>query len=222
MKKKVTRDMAAGLLLAALLLFSGCVGPSRQLYGSLAPGADNLRPAGRPVFMPENAPSISQGYTPVSRDPGLYFSRKSHEGLDIIGKAGTPVLAPAAGVVIHSYYEPLSGNNVGIDHGRDGNGRWIKSGLFHLDQRLVKVGDRVVRGQQIGTLGRTGLLAAGLPHVHYNIQVKSPAGRFEYVNPHRFWADGAGVVTCFDSRKQWPDQPFTATCPVPCRGVARQ
>lgn len=211
--------MAAGLLLAVLLLLGGCVGPARQPYGSLAPGADDLRPAGLPVFMPENAPSISQGYTPQSQDPGLYFSRKSHEGLDIIGKTGTPVLAPAAGVVVHSYYEPLSGNNVGIDHGRDEKGRSVKSGLFHLEKRLVKVGDRVVRGQRIGTLGSSGLLAAGLPHVHYNIQVKSPAGSFEYVNPHRFWADGVGVVTCFDSSRQWADKPFTTTYPVPCRGV---
>jgi hypothetical protein len=39
------------------------------------------------------------------------------------------------------------------------------------------------------------------------------------MNPHRFWADGIGVVTCFDENKKWYDLPFNTSYPVPCNGV---
>ena len=88
--------------------------------------------------MPENAPSISQGYRPQRIELSGKNTSSIHEGIDIIAKAGMPVIAPAAGIVIRSYFEPFYGSRVEIDHGKDENGMFIKSRYFHLRKRLVK------------------------------------------------------------------------------------
>ena len=204
----------------ATLSLSGCVGLLVKPYGFVSYDAEKVREDGGAVFMPENAPSISQGYRPQPAELSHQATSSAHEGIDIIGKAGTPVIAPAPGVVLSSYFEPFYGSRVVIDHGKDKNGIYIKSKYFHLKKRLVKNGDKVVRGQQIGTMGRTGLLAAGISHLHYEIRSgdKVDQYRFEPMNPHKFWVDGVGIVTCFDSSRKWVDKPFRTTYPVPCRG----
>lgn len=185
-------------------------------YGHVSADAERVRPDRRPVYMPDNAPSISQGYKP-KRLKGPDKARSGHEGIDIIDKSGTPVIAVASGVVIESYFELLFGNRIEISHGVDVKGLPVMSRYLHLKERLVKKGDVVVRGQQIGRLGRTGLLAGGIMHLHYEIRVGS--GQINSMNPHRFWTDGIGVVTCFDKKRQWHDLPFNASYPVPCNGI---
>ena len=130
------------------------------------------------------------------------------------------MIAPASGTVIKSYFEPVYGRRIVIEHGKDKTGLVIKTNYFHLKKHLVKKGDRVVRGQQIGLLGMTGLLA-GFPHLHFEVQVRniSEHPQFRPMNPHRFWADGVGIVTCFDNSKHWEEKPFKITYPVPCHGV---
>jgi murein DD-endopeptidase MepM/ murein hydrolase activator NlpD len=93
------------------------------------------------------------------------------------------------------------------------------SRYVHLDKRLVKKGDTVIRGQQIGTLGSTGLLAGGFPHLHFEIRsgLIPEISKSEPHNPHRFWSDGIGIVTCFDAMKPLSDRPFRTTYPVPCK-----
>ena len=147
-------------------------------------------------------------------------SISGHHGIDILGKTGTPVIASATGIVTGSFFDIFYGHRVVIDHGEDENGLRIQSKYFHLQKRLVNKGGKINRGQQIGTLGRTGLLA-GFPHLHYEIRIGDPLKPFflESMNPHRFWVDGVGVITCYDSTRQWPDAPFQTTYPVPCLGV---
>ena len=73
--------------------------------------------------------------------------------------------------------------------------------------------------RQVGTLAR--LLAGGIPHLHYEVQTLA-TGRwevFQVSNPHLYWVDGPGDVTCFDRRKLYPSERFRTTYPVPCRGV---
>jgi murein DD-endopeptidase MepM/ murein hydrolase activator NlpD len=113
----------------------------------------------------------------------------------------------------------MYGNHIEIDLGKDEKGRSVQANFLHLKKRLVQEGDTVSRGQQIGTLGATGVLAGGLPHLHYEIYVGHEQKALEPINPHRLWADGPGMVTCFDSSRTWPDTPLTTTYPVPCRGV---
>ncbi len=226
---QVMRVEVIGIMIAlcvvAMLTLSGCANLFIKQYGYVAPDAEKVREDGRAVFMPENAPSISQAYgsQPLHKSNIATFTEHEgteHEGIDIIGKTGTPVIAAAAGIVKSSYYEPFYGNRVVIDHGKDENGLFIRSKYFHLKKRLVKNGDKVARGQQIGTLGSTGLTAP-FPHLHYEVRVGVRLDQYYFkpLNPHRFWVDGVGIVTCFDSSRKWKDKPFKTTYPVPCRGV---
>ncbi|WP_425418888.1 M23 family metallopeptidase [Oricola indica] len=205
---------ACSVVLSAMLI-AGCVSE----YGDAAKYLGDVK-ARIAVSMPANAPSIRQefriGNIPGS-DNGVPYS---HEGIDVVAKIGTPVLAAASGRVTRSYVEPMYGNQVVIDHGIDGTGRRTQTVYKHLDKRMVSVGDTVVRGQQIGTLGRTGALAAGILHLHFEIrrQIK-PGGRgLHPIDPHRLWANGEGRVTCFDPDVEIDDTVFRATYPVLCRG----
>jgi len=86
-----------------------------------------------------------------------------HSGMDIAAPTGTPVLAPAAGVVTlvgPDFY--LSGGTLLIDHGHG-----ISSNFLHLSRIDVKVGDRVEQGQPVARVGATGR-ATG-PHLHWGM-----------------------------------------------------
>ncbi len=209
------------ILLVAALILSGCASMFIQYYGYVASDADIIREDGNTISITNNIPSISQGYRPLQSRQDDRFEKGNHEGIDIISQKGTPVLAAASGVVISSFYRPLFGNRIVIDHGKDNNGMFILSRYVHLDRMLLQKGDRVVRGQQIGTMGSTGLLAGGFPHLHFEIRsgVKPEISKSEPSNPHRFWSDGVGVVTCFDINKILPERPFKTTYPVPCKGI---
>jgi murein DD-endopeptidase MepM/ murein hydrolase activator NlpD len=90
-------------------------------------------------------------------EPGAY-----HSGVDIAQPIGTPVVAPADGVVILAAESPftLEGNLLMIDHGMG-----LNSAFLHLSRIDVKVGQAVRQGQPIGAIGMTGR-ATG-PHLHW-------------------------------------------------------
>ena len=202
---------AVGLALA--LGLGGCAGLWPAPYGEMAPDAEPVRSDGLPNVMPSNAPSTLNGH---------WAGYDGHQGIDILAEVGTPVLAPAAGTVIEAYFEPMYGNRVVLEHGLDEQGNTVRTFFLHLDRGLVEPGQRVQRGQPIAELGRTGMLAIAIPHLHYEVRTRVP-GRwtiFETRNPNRFWFDGPGYVTCFDRDRHFADQPFRTTYPVPCRGVA--
>ena len=204
------------IILSAILIFSGCAELFLKPYGHVASDAENFRVSR--VFLPEGAPTIAQGFNPHPSDGSDPKPGGGHEGIDIYAKTGRPVIAPASGVVIKSSFEPFYGNKIIIEHGRDEKGRLIRSKLLHLDTRLVNEGEMVSRGQQIGTLGSTGLLAS-YPHLHFEVRIRDNSNRHitTPLNPHSFWFDGVGVVTCFDKSKEYPDIPFRTTYPVLCR-----
>ncbi|SEO60254.1 MULTISPECIES: M23 family metallopeptidase [unclassified Luteibacter] len=84
-----------------------------------------------------------------------------HSGMDIAVPEGTPVKAPAAGVI--TFANPdlyLTGGTVLLDHGFG-----LSSNFLHLSRIDVKVGQRVSQGEVIGAAGKTGR-ATG-PHVHW-------------------------------------------------------
>ena len=91
--------------------------------------------------------------------------RRPHYGLDIAAPTGTPVRAPAAGIVTLTatdmYY---TGGTVLMDHGYG-----VSSTFIHLSKLLVKEGDEVARGQVIGEVGATGR-ATG-PHLDWRINL---------------------------------------------------
>lgn len=92
--------------------------------------------------------------------PGAY-----HSGTDIAVPAGTTFVAPADGIVVLAANAPftLEGYLLIVDHGMG-----LSSAFLHCQRLDVKVGDRVVQGQALGTVGRTGR-ATG-PHLHWGLK----------------------------------------------------
>ncbi|MBL6752542.1 MAG: M23 family metallopeptidase [Nevskia sp.] len=89
--------------------------------------------------------------------------KKPHYGVDIAVPVGTPVRAPAGGVV--SLAQPdlyFTGGTLVIDHGHG-----LSSVLVHLSRLQVRPGERVARGQLVALSGMTGR-ATG-PHLHWGV-----------------------------------------------------
>ena len=98
-----------------------------------------------------------------------------HPGIDIAGASGTPVVATADGIVVHSDWDDGGyGKLVQIAHG---NG--IETLYGHNSASVVSNGQTVKRGQLIAYSGSTGSSTG--PHVHYEIRVNGTA-----VNPANF------------------------------------
>lgn len=208
------RIRGIGALLVFAVAISGCV---QSPYGYSAP-YPRYEETKIEVALPANAPSISQQFRRSTLDGSAGGVASRHEGLDVIAKQGTPVLAAASGRVVRSYFEPRYGNQIVIDHGVDGRGLRTVTDYKHLNKRLVSAGDVVSRGQQIGELGRTGLLASGILHLHFEIHREIRPHGLLPQDPNRFWANGVGRVTCFDPGLQIDESVFRATYPVVCRG----
>lgn len=86
-----------------------------------------------------------------------------HSGMDIAAPTGTPVKAPAAGVVTFAAPDLyLTGGTLLLDHGHG-----VSSNFLHLSRIDAKVGDRIEQGQVIGAVGATGR-ATG-PHLHWGM-----------------------------------------------------
>ncbi len=88
--------------------------------------------------------------------------REKHEGLDIAARSGSPVRSPAEGKVMVAEKEYGYGNMVEIDHGYG-----FITRFGHNSKHLVKVGDKVSRGQIIALVGNTGRSTG--PHLHYEV-----------------------------------------------------
>jgi len=207
------------LISLAMPALSGCGLFLPKPYGTISPGFAPKQIDGKPLFIPKNAPSILNGFS-SGQNKGMYGRAASgHNGIDIFAKTGTPVIAPANGKVTSSFYGPGYGNTLTIFHGKGPDDFYILTQYHHMKKRLVQKGDIVVRGQQIGELGRTGVLAGGILHLHFEtLGTKDPdKGDYTPFNPHRFWYDGPGMITCFENKKKWDDTFFKATYPVVCK-----
>ncbi|CAM4125148.1 M23 family metallopeptidase [Kerstersia similis] len=86
-----------------------------------------------------------------------------HSGMDIAAPSGTPVKAPAAGII--TFADPdlyLTGGTILLDHGHG-----VSSNFLHLSRIDVKVGQRVQQGDVIGAVGSTGRSTG--PHLHWGM-----------------------------------------------------
>jgi hypothetical protein len=89
--------------------------------------------------------------------------RRPHYGVDVAAPTGTPIVAPAGGVItladMDMYFE---GGLVFLDHGQG-----VTSLMMHMSRIDVKAGDRVEQGDVLGAVGGTGR-ATG-PHLHWGL-----------------------------------------------------
>ena len=98
-----------------------------------------------------------------------YFNgqaRKPHSGLDIAAPEGTPVRAPAAGVVseVGDYF--FNGNTVFIDHGQG-----LVTMYCHLSRTDVKPGQALDQGEVFAAVGKTGRVTG--PHLHWSVSLNN-------------------------------------------------
>ena len=106
-----------------------------------------------------------------------------HDAIDIAGCGyGSNIFAAKDGIVVQSSYKYDNGEFVTIDHG---NGYYSLYAHMVSGSRRVKVGDYVVKGQVIGSMGRTG--AATGVHLHYAIWRGFPYRGGRPLNPLAFY-----------------------------------
>jgi murein DD-endopeptidase MepM/ murein hydrolase activator NlpD len=99
------------------------------------------------------------------RDDPFHRGAAMHPGIDLAGSYGTPIYATADGTVVRSGWNSGGyGNMVELDHGRG-----ITTRYGHMSAVLVRAGDHVTRGEQIGRMGSTGRSTGN--HLHYEVRI---------------------------------------------------
>lgn len=100
-----------------------------------------------------------------------------HSGIDIANKTGTPVVAPADGIISFSGTKGGFGKVLVIDHGYG-----YSTFYGHCSELKKKVGEKVKRGDLIALVGNTGSSTG--PHLHYEVRVNGVA-----TNPTKYILD---------------------------------
>lgn len=90
--------------------------------------------------------------------------RSRHTGVDLAGRTGAPVRAPARGRVALAQKLYFAGGAVYLDHGLG-----LYTGYFHLSEIAVREGDTLRAGELVGRVGSTGRVTG--PHLHWSAWV---------------------------------------------------
>jgi flagellar protein FlgJ len=93
---------------------------------------------------------------------------RQHHGIDMAAPTGTPIRAARTGTVVFAGRRGGYGNTIIVDHGGEQETLYA-----HADTLAVKKGDRVIRGQEIATVGSTGRSTG--PHLHFEIRRRGVA-----------------------------------------------
>ena len=155
------------------------------------PGVGKFR-----IEMPPDALSVTSDYGAKRladcrlRPPHLTGGPGRHAGIDMWAPRGTPVIACVDGEIAVSEYRDLQGQWLQIESEH----LWPQ--YWHLDRRFVKVGDKVKRGDIIGTVGGTGKgilrwAPGGAVFLHFAVQEAWNA----FVNPHPYWIESDPNLT---------------------------
>ena len=133
-----------------------------------------MLPNSSPVSVAYNSSSYGWRIDPFTGQKAF------HEGLDFSAEIGTPIRAAADGIVTLAEVSGGYGNMVRIDHGSG-----LETRYGHASKLLVKVGERVVKGQEIALVGSTGRSTG--PHLHYEIRLNGDA-----LDPRQYLQKNAG------------------------------
>ena len=131
----------------------------------------NSIPNGKPLNYRRIASNFGYRIHPVTH------KKSFHAGLDLPAKHGTPIYAPASGVVEYASKKGAYGNFLLIAHSYG-----FKTAYGHLNRYLVKSGDYVSKGQKIAYVGSTGRSTG--PHLHYEIRYLT---KWVDPKPFMFW-----------------------------------
>jgi D-alanyl-D-alanine carboxypeptidase len=108
--------------------------------------------------------------------PGGHFGDprpgRRHAGRDFAGQIGEPIVSSLPGIVKIAKTQGAYGKVIYIEHTTPDNKK-LETRYAHLSEMLVRVGDVVQAGQQIGKLGNTGVGTG--PHLHFEIRVNGRA-----------------------------------------------
>lgn len=101
----------------------------------------------------------------------ILHQRRAHKGVDLAAPMGTPIYAPADGVVGKAEWFSSYGLYIALEHGAE-----IETRFGHLSRLNVTAGQEVRKGDLIGFVGTTGRSTG--PHLHYEVRIDGIA-----VNP---------------------------------------
>ena len=133
---------------------------------------DWVRMASAPILWPVDG-RITSGFG-ERMDP---FDREGafHRGVDISSSIGTPVIAPADGVVRFADLMNGYGRAIVVDHGQG-----ITTLYGHLSGFGVASGQTIHRGDTLGYVGQSGRSTG--PHLHYEVRIfNTPVNPFKYL-----------------------------------------
>jgi murein DD-endopeptidase MepM/ murein hydrolase activator NlpD len=111
-----------------------------------------------------DTPKLIPVFGTITSPFGVKRGNGTHSGIDIAAPTGTPIVAPADGVVIKAGTASSYGRVIIIDHG---NGYTTRYG--HLSGFNCYTGDRISAGDIIGYVGSTGNSSG--PHLHYEVRI---------------------------------------------------
>ncbi|KLN62334.1 peptidase [Kiloniella spongiae] len=146
------------------------VSPPKEVANRISRDATDVAKARTSNF---DEPMYASGFIwpAQGRISGVYGSqrvfngvpKRPHFGVDVAAPVGTPITAPAPGIV--TLAEPdlyYSGGTVILDHGHG-----LSSTFLHMNSVTVRVGDFLDQGDQLGTLGATGRVTG--PHLDWRM-----------------------------------------------------
>jgi len=132
----------------------------------------NTLPSGRPLDTGYNSSSYGWRVDPFTGKMAF------HEGLDFMAEAGTPIYAAAGGIVTEAGQTADYGKIIKIDHGAG-----LETRYAHTSMIMVKVGDRIEKGQLIAKVGNTGRSTGA--HLHFEVRLNgAPLDPRKYLQNH--------------------------------------
>lgn len=167
----------------------------RQAEGDLSEvGSFEASHPGEVRTTPSICPLRGKGFVLISSfgDRRSPFTKQMefHPGVDLAAPVGTPIHAPADGVVVFAGQYPLARSHGWWSYGnmvliRGGEGFVTIFG--HADQVEVRAGQTIRRGERLATVGNSGWSTS--PHLHYEVRRRGADGVFRPIDPLLFILD---------------------------------